>query len=78
MGIDVDPSRCPLCGEANACGVAEGATSCWCFETSIPAKVLERVPQEAQGVACVCRACATGRRDPQRTQEQIDRLVRRR
>ncbi|WP_437927803.1 cysteine-rich CWC family protein [Sorangium sp. So ce291] len=77
-GDPADPSRCPLCGEANACGMAEGASTCWCFETSIPAEVLERVPEAARGVACVCRACATRRRDPARTQELIDRLVRRR
>jgi hypothetical protein len=58
--------------------MAEGATTCWCFETSIPASVLERVPEEARGVACVCKACATGRRDPARMLELINRLVRNR
>ncbi|WP_437650754.1 cysteine-rich CWC family protein [Sorangium sp. So ce362] len=53
-----------------------GAPTCWCFEVSIPAAVLDRVPQEARGVACVCRACATGRRDPARTTELIGRLLR--
>ncbi|WP_437616706.1 cysteine-rich CWC family protein [Sorangium sp. So ce834] len=76
IGADVDPARCPLCGEANACGMAEGATTCWCFETAIPADVLQRVPQEARGVACVCRACATGRRDPAKALDLIHRLVR--
>ncbi|XXU22139.1 hypothetical protein WMF47_23470 [Sorangium sp. So ce861] len=39
---------------------------------------MERVPEEARGVACVCRACATGRRDPAKTLELIQRLARRR
>jgi Cysteine-rich CWC len=56
---EVDPRRCPLCGAENACGMAGGAGTCWCFTTSIPPKVLERVPAEARKRVCVCRACAT-------------------
>jgi hypothetical protein len=54
----IDPARCPLCGEANACEIAAGRTTCWCFEAPVPAGVLARVPPAAQGVACVCRRCA--------------------
>jgi len=56
--MSVDPTRCPLCEGANGCQVAAGHTKCWCFETPVPPAVLARVPVEAQGVACVCRACA--------------------
>jgi hypothetical protein len=59
-GPSVDPSTCPLCGKPNECALARGARSCWCFDEAIPAEVLARVPPEAQGVACVCRACARG------------------
>ncbi len=55
-----DATRCPLCGEANACQIAAGRTKCWCFETPVPADVLARVPLAAQGVACVCKRCASG------------------
>ena len=55
----IDPSRCPLCGESNACQVAAGCATCWCFDTPVPAAVLARIPAEAQGVACVCKRCAT-------------------
>jgi Cysteine-rich CWC len=58
----VDPRRCPLCGSGNACGMAEGAESCWCFEATIPAEVIDRVPAEARAVACVCQGCARGER----------------
>jgi hypothetical protein len=58
----VDPRRCPLCGAANGCALADGATTCWCFCETISAELLERVPPEAQGVVCICRACVLGLR----------------
>lgn len=54
----VDPARCPLCAQPNACQIAAGSSTCWCFEATVPAAVLARVPAAAQGVACVCRGCA--------------------
>jgi hypothetical protein len=62
MSETIDPARCPLCCEPNACGLVEGRASCWCFSATIPADVLQRVPAAAQGVACVCSACASGHR----------------
>jgi hypothetical protein len=58
--MTVDPARCPLCGEDNACGVARGAGTCWCFSTKIPDDVLARVPLELRNIACVCERCASG------------------
>jgi len=55
----VDPRRCPLCGNGNACGMAEGASTCWCFQAHIPAEVIERVPAEARDRACICQGCAS-------------------
>jgi len=49
---------CPLCGGPNGCGLAAGATPCWCFTASIPAAALERVPDEARDRRCICAACA--------------------
>jgi hypothetical protein len=56
---DVDPSRCPLCTGANHCAMVADpdATHCWCFDVTIAAEALERVPAEARGVACVCVDC---------------------
>jgi hypothetical protein len=56
----IDPVRCPLCGEANTCGVAAGGATCWCFELQVPASVLARIPEAARGVACICPRCAAG------------------
>jgi hypothetical protein len=49
---------CPLCGGPNACGIAAGAPTCWCFAARIPAAVLERVPDDARDKSCICQACA--------------------
>jgi hypothetical protein len=49
---------CPLCGGSNACGLAAGASTCWCFAARIPAAVLERVPAGARDRSCICQACA--------------------
>ena len=74
----VDPSSCPLCGEANECALAAGASTCWCFQLTVPADVLERVPAEAQAVACVCQACISGRKTPAAKLRELHQLLRRR
>ncbi len=58
----VDPTRCPLCGQSNACAIAAGKTrceDCWCGAVTMPAGVLAAIPAEARERACICRACAT-------------------
>lgn len=55
-----DPARCPLCAGENRCQIAAGHSTCWCFDTPVPAEVLVRVPEAARGVACVCAGCAKG------------------
>ena len=55
---EFDRSRCPLCGRPIECGAARGESDCWCQSVTIPQEVLDRVPAEARGVACVCRRCA--------------------
>jgi hypothetical protein len=73
----IDPSRCPLCGDENDCGMAKGNRACWCHTMTIPQEVLARVPLEAQGIACVCRACATGRPNSEDLVRRIEALTRR-
>ncbi len=73
-----EAERCPLCGERNDCGMAAGKGGCWCFTATIPHEVLERVPPEARGVACVCPACASGKRHPAKLFARIEELMRRR
>ena len=74
----VDPKRCPLCGEPNQCGVAQGLSSCWCFEVRIPDFVLARIPREARQFACVCKPCGTLQRNPPDALIRLRRILRNR
>lgn len=56
------PTHCPLCGQPNRCGLAEGSSQCWCFDIDIDPAVLEAIPDEAKGEVCICEACARGER----------------
>ncbi len=54
---------CPLCGQPNRCGPAAAGSFevvCWCTSVKISPEVLERVPVESRGKACLCAACAAG------------------
>lgn len=60
-----DPTRCPLCGQANTCAMEmEKATGqkqppCWCTQVDFSADLLARVPPESRRLACICASCAT-------------------
>jgi hypothetical protein len=52
--------QCPLCGGPNACAPAQAGqfkVDCWCTRTRFPAALLERIPPEQRGQACICQAC---------------------
>jgi hypothetical protein len=70
------PERCPLCGEDNDCQLLRGRSSCWCFEITMPQALKDRL--QAEGKACACPQCATGRPSPQQVATRLDALVRRR
>jgi len=58
-----DPSRCPVCGEPNQCGLANPATAtqpCWCFSTEIAPEARDQIPDDALNKACICPRCARG------------------
>ncbi|WP_371365688.1 cysteine-rich CWC family protein [Pseudomonas sp. QL9] len=58
---DIDPTRCPLCGQRNRCAQADPAAdgaSCWCFETAIDPVALQRIAPESVDRACLCPRCA--------------------
>ncbi|KAF1072800.1 MAG: hypothetical protein GAK45_00074 [Pseudomonas citronellolis] len=58
-----DPTRCPLCGQANRCTQADPAleaSACWCFETRIDPAALQRIPPEQIDRSCLCPRCAAG------------------
>lgn len=44
---------CPLCGEENRCGVAEGEKECWCMTLNFPEQLLNN----AQTNTCICQTC---------------------
>jgi hypothetical protein len=54
----LDPTRCPLCGVQNECGIAAGQSECWCFDVTIQKQTLDQLPDAARGVACICKTCA--------------------
>lgn len=56
-GDAIDTSRCPLCGESNECGMAAGRDECWCTNVVIEKRTLDRLPEAARGVVCVCARC---------------------
>jgi hypothetical protein len=57
---ELDPTRCPLCAQPNACGAAAGREECWCFAAALEPGALARIPERARGVACICAACGLG------------------
>jgi hypothetical protein len=60
---DYSPELCPLCGQPNQCAMeVERATGiaqppCWCAQTQFSADLLNKIPEAARGVACLCAAC---------------------
>jgi hypothetical protein len=60
----MEPTRCPLCGQANQCAMeGERVTGiaqppCWCTQANFSQELLEQLPADARGQACICAACA--------------------
>lgn len=46
---------CPLCGKANNC--KDGSKDCWCNYVIIPKELIDMVPEEKRGKACICKEC---------------------
>ena len=65
----IDPSRCPLCGQPNACAnetaraTGQPQPPCWCTTVDFTPELLARVPQQARRQACICAACARAAQD---------------
>ncbi len=57
----LDPCRCPLSGQPNACAMATPGQAnsgpCWCTRVEFSADVLKQVPEAARNKACICAAC---------------------
>lgn len=58
-----DPAHCPLCGAANMCAMEiereTGAVQppCWCMSADFTEALMNRVPADARGLACICANC---------------------
>jgi hypothetical protein len=59
----LDPTRCPLCGQANECAnqveLATGVkqSSCWCTQLTFDPVLFDRLPEAARRKICICPAC---------------------
>lgn len=65
----IDPCRCPLCGQPNACAneiaraTGQAQPPCWCTTMGFTPELLARVPPQARRQACICAACAQAAQD---------------
>jgi hypothetical protein len=56
----VSVDQCPLCGKENKCKQSKSNDCpdlCWCHAVDIPESLLQQIPEEARGKACICRHC---------------------
>jgi hypothetical protein len=63
VASEIDPSKCPTCGEPNACGLSQGKSECWCFAALISQAALDAIPSEAKNLSCICARCAAAAAD---------------
>lgn len=67
---EIDPARCPLCGEPNRCAMeleretGQKQGPCWCVGATFGPELLQRVPAAAAGQACICARCAAAAAGP--------------
>ncbi|MFY0640018.1 MAG: cysteine-rich CWC family protein [Bermanella sp.] len=59
----IDPLLCPLCQQQNRCvnlGDKDTNKICWCNnpEIQFPKELLDQVPEDKKGKACICQQCA--------------------
>ena len=52
--IDEKDTICPICGEDNNCLHNK---DCWCVEKTIAKELIEKIPIEKRGKACICKSC---------------------
>jgi hypothetical protein len=66
---ELDPHRCPICQQNNACGNLENpaSESCWCrdAELTFPKALIETLPSDMRNKACICRRCVQAYLDQQ-------------
>lgn len=55
MSLTAEERICPLCGKDNNCQHSEG--DCWCSSIVIPKHIIDMIPEDKKGKACVCKSC---------------------
>lgn len=57
--MEINKGICPICGKENNCAFVKGMMheGCWCEKIKVPTKLLEKVPEDVKGKACVCKNC---------------------
>ncbi|MEJ2043068.1 MAG: cysteine-rich CWC family protein [Reinekea sp.] len=52
----INTQHCPLCKQPNQC--QSGTGSCWCCNIDpVPQALIEQLPVEYRGKACICAHC---------------------
>jgi hypothetical protein len=60
----IDPTRCPICGEPNVCAMEMAKVTgskpklCWCMDAVFTPAAMDQVTDAAKDKACVCAKCA--------------------
>ncbi|WP_394241268.1 cysteine-rich CWC family protein [Vibrio astriarenae] len=60
MSNEKPTKLCPLCNQPNQCGQPKSSKDeCWCFKSNVrfPKALLNHVPKEKLGKACICQQC---------------------
>jgi len=67
LADSIDPTRCPICHQANACAVEaaklqglDQTEHCWCMTASFAPELFANLPESLLGKACICKSCAKG------------------
>ncbi len=55
LNIKAEEKVCPICGKDNNC--QHGKEKCWCTKVKVPKHVLDLVPEDKKGKACICKSC---------------------
>lgn len=55
MSVEGLEKICPLCGQNNNCQHGQGW--CWCDSVKIPKYILDMIPDDKKGKACICKSC---------------------
>ncbi len=53
--MSITEKTCPICGQDNNC--QHGKSDCWCTKVKIPKGLLDLVPDDKKGKACICKSC---------------------